>query len=262
MRFPGMKQSFPVYLQNVPHINMPGMGHSGNPDHPEGYIHDGPHDPPFVEGQHVEHTTSNPTTTHHDPAARPRGGSILKDPNHPHTRPRGESLAAMSRRVDFSLGMKHVSAADMTGDVFEDDERSRERQRAIVNITTPSRERSSADRSRGSNDIGRSTSISSGLSGPGALQRRPTDSLDEGSRNRSIHRNRFFGRNRGPEGDVESGMADIPEDNRLDPRTGTISPQAWRPSIDRVNEQSDEKSLASSLRQESADDHTSPKRQY
>jgi small-conductance mechanosensitive channel len=247
MRFPGMKQSFPVYLQNVPHVNMPGMGHSGNPDQPDGFKEDMPMDPPFVSGQPgMDGADSNLRSYS---AVRPRGGSILKDPNHPHTRPRGESLAAMSRRVDFSLGMKDVSAMDMTGDVFEEDERSRDRQRAITNITS-SRERASADRVRESNDIGRSTSINSGISNGPTLQRRPTD--DEGSRNRSIHRNRFFGRHRGGD-DVESGMAPISEDNRIDPRTGIVSPQAWRPSTDSARERPDEQSIAEALRSVSTD---------
>jgi hypothetical protein len=158
--------------------------------------------------------------------------------------------------------MKDVSAADMAGDVFEEDERSAERQRAIINITSPSRERSrsSTDRARASsNDVGRSTSISSGLSGgPGSsnLQRRTTE--DEGNRTRSIHRNRFFGRHRGADADVE--MANIPENSRIDPRTGVVSPQAWRPSIDSVRERPDERTIASALREASAGDSASSRR--
>ncbi|KIW03908.1 uncharacterized protein PV09_04751 [Verruconis gallopava] len=264
MRFPGQKQSFPIYMSNIPHINVPGTGHGGTPDNPQGYTNDGPIDPPFVESldQSVERTQSH--GTHQPPfsTSRPRGGSILKDPLHPHTRPRGESLAAMSRRVDFSLGMKDVAAADMAGDVFEDDERSRERQRAVINVTSPSRERSSTERVRGSNDIGRSTSISSGQSAPGQrLQHRSTDLNEDGSRTRSIHRNRFFGRSRNGDGDVEAGMADIPENGRLDSRTGIVSPQAWRPSLDSMREKADEHgSIAEALRNVPSNQSTSPRR--
>ena len=52
MRYPGQKQSFPVYLQNVPHVQVPGGGHSGHPDDPKGMIHeeeeDEQRDPPFI----------------------------------------------------------------------------------------------------------------------------------------------------------------------------------------------------------------------
>ena len=244
MRYPGMKQSFPVYLQNIPHMNVPGMGHGGNPDYPQGYMDEQPVDPPFVSPEHaaMEGTASAPS------AGRPRGGSILKQTN-PYARPRGESLAAMSRRVDFSLGMKDVSAADMAGDVFEDDERDRARQRAIINVTSPSRERTSNDaRPSTSNDVGRSTSISSALSN---TITRTSDHANEqeGSRTRSIHRNRFFGRHRTGQDDAEAGMAGIPENEKMDPRTGVVSPQAWRPSMDSVRErEEDRSSIAEALR--------------
>jgi small-conductance mechanosensitive channel len=256
MRYPGQKQSFPVYLQNIPHMNVPGMGHGGNPDYPQGYMDEQPIDPPFVEpaapGDGSYGSGSAPGGNTFQPYAgpRPRGGSILKDPHNPYARPRGESLAAMSRRVDFSLGMKDVSAADMAGDLFEDDERERLRQRAIIQVTSPSRERTSNDiRPTSSNDVGRSTSISSAVSGSGGLQRRPTDA-EEGSRSRSIHRNRFFSRHRGAENDAEQGMAGIPETNsgRIDPRTGVVSPQAWRPSMDSLRERNEQQSIADALR--------------
>ncbi|KAI6926444.1 hypothetical protein KC355_g16745, partial [Hortaea werneckii] len=56
MRFPGMKQSFPMYLQSVPHVAVPGVGHSGHPDFSGGYDPkeletqqaEGGQDPPFV----------------------------------------------------------------------------------------------------------------------------------------------------------------------------------------------------------------------
>jgi small-conductance mechanosensitive channel len=220
MRYAGQKQSFPVYLQNVPHVSGPSMGHSGTPDHPEGYSHDAPIDPPFV-----------------DPAEHRSGGGLQPHPSilrsSHSSRPRGESLAAMGRRVDFSLGMKDVSSADMTGDVYDDRERSEERSRAISNLPVPgsSRDRSSQDRGSSdgrSFDGGRSTSVSSDV-GPGRLQRIGTDSSM--AKNRANHRNRFFGRNRGNADEdaiMEAGMAQIPEDGRMDPRSGRVSPSAWK----------------------------------
>jgi small-conductance mechanosensitive channel len=230
MRYPGQKQSFPVYLQNVPHVAGPGMGHSGTPDQPDGFSRDGPIDPPFVDS--VDGGSGTSGLKGHP--------SILRSGM---SRPRGESLAAMGRRVDFSLGMKDFSSGDMQGDVYDDRERSQERSRTISNLaaTSNSRERSSQDRGsldRRSVDGGRSTSISDGV-GPGRLQRIGTDS--SAAQNRSNHRNRFFGRNRGKADEdaiMEAGMAEIPEDGRLDPRSGRLSSTAWRPSTNESSEAS------------------------
>jgi small-conductance mechanosensitive channel len=217
MRYPGQKQSFPVYLQNVPHLQAPGMGQNGNPDHPEGFQHEQqemPNDAPFVEPMDQNQVNNNGLKSH---------PSILRASG----RPRGESLAAMGRRVDFSLGMKGFTSGDMPGDVYED--RDAERNRAIINVISPSRQHTSQERAsmeRRSLDTGRSTSVASG--GPGHLQRVGTDSSL--ARDRSNHRNRFFGRNRAgleEEDIMESGMATVPEVPRLDPRSGRDSPAAW-----------------------------------
>ncbi|KAH7124156.1 Mechanosensitive ion channel-domain-containing protein [Dendryphion nanum] len=223
MRYPGQKESFPVYLQNLPHTATPGVGHNGTPDNPSGIVNrDAPQDEPFVPRE---------SSVTDDAAGQPpqRYASILRTGS---ARPRGESIAAMGRRVDFSLGMKDMSAGDMPGgDIFEDrDEQSRTRA-AIVRVTSPSR---SQDRARGSMDTGRSTSIAEKSGRNSGIQRVNTDSSQ--ARERSSHRNRFFGRSRGHR-DEETGMADIPEGTmpydtskeRLDPRSGLISPQAVRP---------------------------------
>lgn len=209
MRFAGQKQSFPVYMQHVPHVAIPGMGHSGHPDNPNG-THE---DPSFVESE--------------DP-------SVLRHPG-TGTRPHGESLAQMSRRVDFSLGMKDISAADMPGDVYEDRSRSRSGLPQTL-VTSPERwqDRRSQDlRSPTQNSsLGRSSSVFHHQ----PLTRVGTDSSL--ARNRRDHRNRFFGRHpRALEEDdlMEAGMADIPEDDgpvpgmarRLDARSGVVSSAAW-----------------------------------
>ncbi|KAF2467513.1 uncharacterized protein BDR25DRAFT_335916 [Lindgomyces ingoldianus] len=218
MRYPGQKESFPVYLQNVPHTATPGVGHNGTPDNPSGITtHSDYQDPPFVPA--ASDSGNNPPN---------RYGSILRNSG---TRPRGESLAAMGRRVDFSLGMKDISASDMTGDVYEDRE-SQSRTRATVNrVTSPSR--NSQDRARRSHETGRSTSIADSSSRPfGRLQRVNTDSTQ--ARERSSHRNRFFGRSHRGQADEETGMADIPESgydlskDKLDPRSGLVSTAAMR----------------------------------
>lgn len=220
MRYPGQKESFPVYLQNVPHTATPSVGHNGNPDNPNGFRHSESQDPPFV-------TPENEPGVGQQPA---RYGSILRNGS---TRPRGESLAAMGRRVDFSLGMKDISSGDMTGDVYEDRD---SRSRVPITITSPSRQ--SQDRSRPSHDIARSTSVADYASS-GRLHRMNTDSTE--ARQRGSHRNRFFGRNHSNEnqpGLMESGMADIPEGgytsssgDRLDPRSGLVSSAAVHSNI-------------------------------
>jgi small-conductance mechanosensitive channel len=218
MRFPGQKESFPVYMQQMPHSHTPGVGHNGTPDNPHGMYHQQPQDDPLVppapgnEGPGV--AVGNPPN---------RYGSILRQGS---TRRRGESFAAMGRRVDFSLGMKDVSASDMPGDVLEDrDEQTRSRE-TILRVTSPSRH--SADRVRGSGETARSTSVAERFSGN--LQRVNTDSTQ--ARERPHHRNRFFGRGTSSTRDVESGMALIPEGQvpkeRIDARSGRASPTAVR----------------------------------
>lgn len=241
MRYPGQKQSFPVYLQNVPHSQAPGMGQNGSPDHPEGYHHerqDAPTDAPFVEPLQMDQDHVNNGSLKSHP-------SILRASG----RPRGESLAAMGRRVDFSLGMKGFTSGDMPGDVYED--RDAERNRFIMNVISPSRERASQERSsqerasteRHSLDVGRSTSVSSGP-GHGPLHRVGTDSSL--ARGRSNHRNRFFGRGHaGLEEDImESGMATVPEIPRIDPRSGRDSPAAVRRSTEENHRQAASSAMA------------------
>lgn len=224
MRYPGQKESFPMYLANVPHDGTPGAGRNGNPDNPNGFHLNESQDPPFVA----------PDTQSDQSAAQPpnRYGSILRNGTGTTVRPRGESLAAMGRRVDFSLGMKDISSGDMTGDVYED-RGSQSRSRVPIKVTSPSRH--SQDRSRASRETARSTSVADYAQQPGRLNRINTDG--SAARQRSNHRNRFFGRGlRSNENEaelMESGMADIPEaesGDRLDPRSGLISPAAMRMS--------------------------------
>ena len=261
MRYPGQKQSFPMYLQNMPHVQVPGIGHSGHPDQPGGMIMDEPEpgqDPPFVEplpaGQEQNNGGPPPYTRN------TRTGSIMKGSRH-----RGESLSAMNKRVDFSLGARAAASMDSSDDVFE----SRDRSRIPLNVTEASRERDRSEELRRSveraashdrHGLGRSTSRDDGPGVPGMLNRRSTDS---GSRWRTgTHRNRFFGRGARPgTGDehlMESGqsqMADIPENppathgsdgtqatqglghnnERLDPRSGMVSPAAWRMNTQESN---------------------------
>ncbi|QIW98168.1 hypothetical protein AMS68_003686 [Peltaster fructicola] len=216
MRMPGQRQSYPVYLQNIPHQAVPGAGYGGHPDNPYGIEHgqEGPQDPPFV----APHDAPEPSHS------RMRNGSVM--------RPRAESIAAMNKRVDFSLGMSALATSDLGGDVYE----SRERERIPIHITeaSQSRVRAAEAQRRQSEDIARSTSreLTQGL------MRRSTDKSSIHPRH-SLHRNRFLSRRAGTTDEqaaMESGMADIPENPgsggpstaRIDPRSGLISPAAWR----------------------------------
>ncbi|KAK3713463.1 hypothetical protein LTR37_008421 [Vermiconidia calcicola] len=247
MRYPGQKQSFPVYLQNVPHVRVPGMGQSGAPDEPQGMVHDqqqAPQDPPFVAPTSSQEGKSGGG----QPQSRMRSGSIMKG-----SRARGESLSAMNRRVDFSLGARAMASADMDGDVYED--RDRARIPLEVAQASHSREREtealrkSLEKSlKEENEAVRHTSRDERPFGPGTLNRRSTDSANRWP----VHRNRFFGRGARPgtsdeHGLMENGMADIPENpstsgsqapsnhQRLDPRSGMVSPQAWRMTTNESN---------------------------
>ncbi|KAK5126869.1 hypothetical protein LTR08_004569 [Meristemomyces frigidus] len=251
MRFAGQKQSFPVYLQNVPHVQVPGMGHSGHPDMPGGIDtnaqqEEQSQDPPFVSPVLGRESTNGSQAPH----SGLRSGSVLKG-----TRTRGESLSAMSKRVDFSLGASRNASADYAGDVYED----RTRFRIPLEVTEASRERELAasrtsqeeERLRASHESGHSSSRDAAFQ-PGNLARRSTDSGAKWKNSASVHRNRFFGRARPANtntgldevGLMENGMADIPENpstagsganssnTRLDPRTGMVSTAAWRTTSD------------------------------
>jgi small-conductance mechanosensitive channel len=254
MRFPGMRESFPMYLSNVATA---GAGCGGNPDYPHGF----PPEP--TQSRHSQQIPDqswdgfpqdHPSGAQLDgsadvarsdaPLYRPRDGSILRP------RSRGESLANMSKRVDFSLGMQSYAAmGDLAGDVYED----RERGKSQIEIAEVSRERersqASQTRARTSGETARSTGREDFI--PSGLARRSTD--NGGRRHSSIHRSRFFGRSvTSAEGDdMERGvaMADIPEESKNSPaiRTPsgidplTISPNAWRMGTDESSVHSTEK---------------------
>jgi small-conductance mechanosensitive channel len=232
MRYPGMKESFPMYLQNIPHMPTPGTGHGGHPDNPAGWR----------EQQPLNSPLSGPLET---PTFQPSSGDFS-------TRNRGESLAAMGRRVDFSLGMRDLGVGDLPGDVYEDRKRQRVPQNFSISPNPTGARRNSQESRRSAEQRRRRASDETGNS----------SALDDGrssvSRNsRSQHRNRFFGRGRGVS-DIEAAMADIPENaivsggassggpsaapgapaaaGRMDPRTGTLSSKAVRMSdeVERV----------------------------
>jgi small-conductance mechanosensitive channel len=169
---------------------------------------------------------------------------ILRRGGQGSTRLRGESMSAYSRRVDFSLGMRDMSAGDLMGDVHEG--RSRPRLPPSNSSASPSRSQFRRA-SRDDDPIARTTSRDTTSSFyPSGLGRVSSDSQARlrTSQSQSTHRNRFFSRahdrssidgpiNDQPDLEAGGGMADIPESGpfsrspgRLDPRTGLVSPQA------------------------------------
>ena len=212
MRFPGQREEFPVYTQSIA-SSSDNYGYGATPDYPNGR----------PKPEHRPSPGLHPDTPL--PSART-------------TRPRGESLAAMGRRVDFSLGMSSIASGDLVGDVHEDREK---KSRIPINVSqTRSKERSSHDRRSRDRSVsiaratGRSFTFNSGGNQGGDMGRPSTH---------SVHRNRFFGRKSGESDRMESGMAGIPEvgsgertrqgsgeGSKLDPRSGMISPNAVRPN--------------------------------
>ena len=222
MRYPGQKESFPVYLQNMQNPATPGVGHNGTPDNPNGNVNNRPMDEPFVAPA-VDGNAEVPNTGS-GPARQP---SILRNTNS-NGRRGGESIAAMGKRVDFSLGMNAMGGIDPSGDVLDDRDTEARNRATVLRVTSPSRhsqDRNGDNASRVSNDSGRSTGI-----------QRVGTSASFQTRERT-HRNRFFSRNRHG-ADEEAGMADIPEvehesrTNTLDPRTGLVSSQAVKMSTE------------------------------
>lgn len=178
------------------------------------------HEPPFVP-QEGDTTSSR------------RNRSILRNTSGTRdARPRGESISAMSKRVDFSLGMKDISSIDILGDIEE----RKQPQLPSPRARPTDQDESTRDAdSRDDISMNRSNSRASGSRHRFGIPRASTDSHLR-RENSIIHRNRFFGRgkkkgNGSEEEDLmEQGMADIPE--RSDPRSGTVSPQAVRLSTD------------------------------
>ena len=238
-RIPGAKEDNPFYYQAAGHkiaeITNGDNGHGndgevniGGPGPQSGSL---ARDPPFV--------------SHADDSVN-RNRSILRSgTNASKSRTRGESISAMSKRVDFSLGMKDISSADIMGEL--DDRRvpeirvgstSRSRD-AAARIVEEDDEEREAEVRHDNRSLKRADSRASGSrfgirrSGTGESATRRSNSF--------VHRNRFFSRSKKRENGseeedlMEQGMADIAEAGPrgpIDSRSGTISGQAMRPSTE------------------------------
>ncbi|PMD41844.1 mechanosensitive ion channel-like protein [Hyaloscypha variabilis F] len=252
-RLAGQSQEFPVFLNNAYPNNQPSSTNdtfSPGPGPRSGSL---ARDPPFVAPE----SSSQPLRSQAS-IFRNRGSSSLRQ--------RGESISAMGKRVDFSLGMSAISSGADFGDVYEDREPKLPPQ---ITTTSPSPGPGRIRASEDNNSLARTNSKESGMG-----------KVMSNSSSQKTHKNRFFGRTRGrsklgnaEEGtdltDLEAGtrdfgvedLPDIPEASgantvswgdetkgsveearrgeqgggggggdggtgRIDPRTGIVSPQA------------------------------------
>lgn len=214
MRIAGQKEDLPFYYQ-----------HAGN--HNPGQTGAGPQ-PGFLDRENTLIPDTSDNGSLHRSAAVPRHpGSSARS-----TRNRGESITEMSKRVDFSLGMKDVSSGDMMGDLYESVSPTRVngfRQNRSTSSRSAPRTIPEEDDQR-EDDLGRTNSQSRF-----SLNRTSTESRSKVRGSHSVgHRNRFFSKRKQkePAGSeyedlMEQGMADIPEAlERIDPRSGVVSPIA------------------------------------
>lgn len=232
MRLPGQKEDAPYYVRYTNHGIPPQSSATDNcgPGPQSGSL---ARDPASSSEQ-----GDNPQLGHKRSILR-QPSSATRGPE----RTRGESISAMAKRVDFSLGMKDVSSGGLMGDLYENVSPSRipqtrsdsasRSQDARGRILEEDEEQLQTDRN------GHSTSRAVEGSSRYGLHRSSTESGGRVKRSfSSIHRNRFFGRHgrRNSKGEyedlMEQGMADIPESvgasGPIDPRSGHVSPQAVR----------------------------------
>lgn len=254
MRLPGAAEEFPMFLHGAyPNTQSTHDHQSPGPGPRPGSLgRDAPFVPLVDPTAHIQPQRSHP--------------SILRQRGPSGTRQRGESLAAMGKRVDFSLGMSAISSGADFGDVYED-------RKPILppNITTTSPSPGPGKKNRGSEDWG--TSLDRSESKDSSLSR-----IVSGTSSNRTHRNRFFSKQRSKLGNADEGtnlddleagtrefsvqdLPDIPEASgansanwvdetekevsrsgratvgragaggeaiggRIDPRTGIVSPQA------------------------------------
>ncbi|KAI4250772.1 MAG: hypothetical protein LQ352_005258 [Teloschistes flavicans] len=231
MRLPGQKEDAPYYVK---------YSNPVQPPQPTLADDDGPGP---RSGSLTRDTTSASDVG--DQVGHKR--SILRRPSSSSRgpgRPRGESISAMAKRVDFSLGMKDVSSGDMMGDLYESVSPNRLPQARRSSASRDARERIAEEEEEGLNHQKHGRSSSRNVEGSPRFGIHRSSTAESGSRVRrsisAIHRNRFFSRpgrrnSRGEYEDLmEQGMADIPESagpsrsGTIDPRSGVTSTQAVR----------------------------------
>lgn len=228
LRTPGAKEDRPLYLHYQSTNNAVGQPGDNN--------NNGPGPRPALS---TRDTAFVPNAG--DEAPTRRNPSILRRQSVSRAgRARGESVSSMSKRVDFSLGMRDLSSGDIGGDVFDNPDKARIPNVSIIPASrSPSRHNPIIEEENPNDQVlARITSHDGQSRSAFSLHGASTESQARSRRTlSSVHRNRFFGRRRNDmEGDeggadqdlMEQGMADIPEygagDGRIDPRTGFVSP--------------------------------------
>ncbi|EHY59669.1 hypothetical protein HRR83_001056 [Exophiala dermatitidis] len=161
-------------------------------------------------------------------------------------RPRGESLSSLSKRVDFSLGMKDVSSGEQLSDVYEEPRRPEIKE--IIRETNRIEEERRISESQDRQGDARSTSRDHHPHAmTGILRRSTTQSLAGSQRESSAvaphrasissqetHRNRFLHRFNRPRPSIDHPRDSLAEEGNappltpIDARSGQVSSQAVR----------------------------------
>ena len=223
MRIPGQKEDIPFYVQYPTAHPIDAKVDPGDGFGPHGTSNDTNFVPPAGNGS----------------VPRQQGSILRRGPSTARfSRPHGESISSMAKRVDFSLGMRDVASSDIMGDVYEERPQGRLPDMTKTSASR-SRNRASEERDHGGSNAGRTSALDeqNGCYLPGL--RRSTTEQTGNNNFGSVHRNRFFGKSSknagkdsGEESLMEQGMAAIPESgsgsSRIDPRSGVISPRAMR----------------------------------
>ena len=221
MRNPGQREDTPFYVQYPAARHMESNTSSGEVPGPRSRSL--ARDPAFV-----------PNAADSAPP-RPHAPSTTRSP-----RTRGESISAMSKRVDFSIGMKDISSGDIMGDVYDDVIKVRLPALAETGVS-PTRSMRDRNIDGKENSDASTTGLTSSRDGESrshfGLQRSSTDTQSRlRSRSSVVHKSRYFrrGKDKDNNGDgvaedlMEQGMADIPESGRAETRSGTVTPDTVR----------------------------------
>ena len=232
----GPRANIPGRTADMPFHMCQQTGHSTTDFNPSGSSQQP--EPAFVPALNEQ---SSNTSLHMNPSILRNGTSVRT------ARPRGESVSAMSKRVDFTLGMRDVASANIMGDVFDQPNQGRLPDTRVI---SPSRSRSTkredriveeaeeeveAERNEKKREkIGRSTSRAeqSSMRSPSKRSKFGVHrSSIEGRTGSIMQKNRFFGKKAREREEaeseyqdlmMESGMAEITETEGGRSRGGTI----------------------------------------
>jgi small-conductance mechanosensitive channel len=182
MRLAGAQPDFPVHLQGAYPNSLPTNDNQppGGPGPRSGSLAR-EREPAFVE---PAGSTQSSIPSHRPSILRNRAGTTT-------SRQRGESISAMGKRVDFSLGMSAISSGADFGDVYDDPKPRLPNPRITTTTQSPGPSRTSRDtkNSEDGSSLAKTTS-------------RESETVKINSNNR---RNRFFGRGRSKLGSAEEG---------------------------------------------------------